>query len=51
VTILDPEKPAHAAADGRLRAEPIAWLTSTRTGSGSADPRPDLVARPLVTLA
>ena len=26
--ILDPENPAHAAAAGRLRAEPIAWLTT-----------------------
>jgi len=28
MTILDPEKPAHAAAAERLTAEPIAWLTS-----------------------
>jgi PPOX class probable F420-dependent enzyme len=36
MTILDPEKPAHAAADGRLRDEPIAWLTAV---SGSGQPQ------------
>jgi len=28
MTILNPENPAHAAAAGRLQAEPIIWLTS-----------------------
>jgi PPOX class probable F420-dependent enzyme len=28
MTILDPGNPAHAEADGRLRAEPVAWLTT-----------------------
>jgi len=28
MTILDTEKPAHAAAADRLQAEPIIWLTS-----------------------
>jgi PPOX class probable F420-dependent enzyme len=28
MTILNPDQPAHAAADERLRAEPIAWLTT-----------------------
>ena len=28
MTVLDPEKPAHAAAAARLAAEPIIWLTT-----------------------
>jgi PPOX class probable F420-dependent enzyme len=28
MTILDPGKPAHAAAEGRLQSEPIIWLTT-----------------------
>ena len=28
MTILNPDKPAHAAADERLRAEAIIWLTT-----------------------
>jgi PPOX class probable F420-dependent enzyme len=39
MTILDPDKPGHAAADGRLRDEPIAWLT-TVAGSGQPQSTP-----------
>jgi PPOX class probable F420-dependent enzyme len=28
MTILDPGNPAHTAAEGRLRAEPVVWLTT-----------------------
>jgi PPOX class probable F420-dependent enzyme len=28
MTILDQDNPAHAAADSRLRAEPVVWLTT-----------------------
>lgn len=28
MTILDAANPAHAAAEGRLRAEPVIWLTT-----------------------
>ena len=37
--MLDPEKPAHAAAAGRLRDELIIWLT-TVTESGQPKPTP-----------
>jgi PPOX class probable F420-dependent enzyme len=36
MTILDREKPAHAAAEDRLQSEPIIWLT---TVSPSAQPQ------------
>lgn len=36
MTILDPGQPAHGAAEDRLRAEPIAWLT---TVAPSGQPR------------
>jgi PPOX class probable F420-dependent enzyme len=39
MTILDLGRPAHAAADERLRAEPIAWLT-TVTPSGQPQSTP-----------
>jgi PPOX class probable F420-dependent enzyme len=39
MTILDQGKPAHAAAAGRLQAEPIIWLT-TVTGSGQPQSTP-----------
>jgi predicted pyridoxine 5'-phosphate oxidase superfamily flavin-nucleotide-binding protein len=38
MTILNAENPAHAAA-GRLRAEPIIWLTTvTRSGQPQSTP-------------
>jgi len=39
MTILDPDKPKHAAADGRLKSEPIIWLT-TVTPSGQPQSTP-----------
>src|SRR5262249_53563030 len=39
VTMLDPDKPAHATAAGRLRDELIIWLT-TVTESGQPKPTP-----------
>ena len=39
MTILDPDKPKHAAADGRLTSEPIIWLT-TVTPSGQPQSTP-----------
>lgn len=39
MTILNQEKPAHAAAIGRLQAEPIIWLT-TVAGSGQPQSTP-----------
>ncbi len=39
MTILDPDKPKHAAADGRLASEPIIWLT-TVTPSGQPQSTP-----------
>ena len=39
MTILNAENPAHAAAAGRLQAEPIIWLT-TVTGSGQPQSTP-----------
>jgi hypothetical protein len=39
MTILDPDKPKHAAADGRLKSEPMIWLT-TVTPSGQPQSTP-----------
>ena len=39
MTILNQEEPAHAAAAGRLQAEPIIWLT-TVAKSGTPAPKP-----------
>jgi hypothetical protein len=39
MTILDPDKPKHAAADGRLKSESIIWLT-TVTPSGQPQSTP-----------
>jgi nitroimidazol reductase NimA-like FMN-containing flavoprotein (pyridoxamine 5'-phosphate oxidase superfamily) len=39
MTILDLGQPGHAAADARLRDEPIAWLT-TVAGSGQPQSTP-----------
>ena len=37
--MLDPAKEAHAHADRRLRAEPVAWLTTVRAdGQAQASP-------------
>jgi PPOX class probable F420-dependent enzyme len=39
MTILSPENPAHAAADDRLRVEPIIWLTTVApTGQPQSTP-------------
>jgi len=39
MTILDQEKSAHAAAQGRLQSEPIIWLTTvTRSGQPQSTP-------------
>jgi PPOX class probable F420-dependent enzyme len=37
--VLDPSKQAHAHADRRLRAEPVAWLTTVRA-DGQAQSTP-----------
>ena len=37
--MLDPSKPAHARAEGRLRSERIAWLTTVRA-DGQAQSSP-----------
>ncbi|HEY2288023.1 MAG TPA: TIGR03667 family PPOX class F420-dependent oxidoreductase [Streptosporangiaceae bacterium] len=39
MTILNPDQPAHAAAEERLRTEPIAWLT-TVASSGQPQSTP-----------
>ena len=38
--MLDPSNKAHAHADRRLRAEPVAWLTTVRTYSTAIRVRP-----------
>ena len=51
MTILNAENPAHAAAVGRLQAEPIIWLTTvTRSGQPQSTQIRNIASNPHVSL-